>query len=249
LTSIRNEKIILFCDEFTDNYDMNIGVKAIEVLNHYKIGVLIPNHKSSGRALISKGYMDEVMDLAKYNTSLLSSVEYKRYKVVGIEPSAILTLKDEYPRLLRTEAAEELATRSFMVDEFIFNKIQEGHLKPEFKQKISQKILFHGHCHQKALADVNASLFLLSALGKKEVALIPSGCCGMAGSFGYMKSTFDTSNQIAELVLFPEVRKNKEAIIVANGTSCRHQLSDGIDKPSYHLIEVIHHGLELSELG
>jgi len=243
-----DEKVILFCDEFTDSFDVKIGIKTVEVLNFFGIGVLLPKHKSSGRALISKGYMDEVMTLAKINTELFSTDAFNKYDVVGIEPSAILTLKDEYPRLLRTASSEALAMRSCLIDEFLFNQIQKGKIKFDIKRKIAEKLVFHGHCHQKALADVNASLFLLSELGGKEVQLIPSGCCGMAGSFGYMKNTFDISNQIAELVLFPELRRNPEAIIVANGTSCRHQIADGLNKKSLHLIEVIHYCIGMSEL-
>jgi Fe-S oxidoreductase len=163
--------------------------------------------------------------------------------LIGIEPSAILTFRDEYPDLASDELWEKakgLSKNVFLVDEFIASEIEKGNISKEQFTKEKRTIKLHGHCQQKALSSVAPSVKLLSLPENYTVETIPSGCCGMAGSFGYEKEHYDLSMKIGELVLFPTVRKQtNETIIAAPGTSCRHQIKDGTGRKALHPVEVL----------
>ncbi|MCB0574374.1 MAG: FAD-binding oxidoreductase, partial [Saprospiraceae bacterium] len=165
----------------------------------------------------------------------------------GIEPSAILGFRDEYPRLVRPplrEAAGALAQHALMIEEFLAQEIKKGNIGAEFFTKEPQKILLHGHCHQKALAGADASAWVLSLPEQYEVEMIPSGCCGMAGSFGYEKEHYEVSMNVGELVLFPALRQAApETIVAAPGTSCRHQILDGTGREAMHPVQVLFEAL------
>ncbi|HRW62856.1 MAG TPA: FAD-binding oxidoreductase, partial [Bacteroidales bacterium] len=167
--------------------------------------------------------------------------------LVGIEPSAILTFRDEYPDLVGAELKSisiELGKNALMIDEFLKREIEAGKIRKEqFTDKI-QKIKLHGHCQQKAVASTDPTKFLLSFPKNHSVEEIPSGCCGMAGSFGYEKEHYDVSMKIGELVLFPAVREaGADVLIAAPGTSCRHQIKDGTGKQALHPIEILYGAL------
>ena len=237
----------LFCDEFTNYNDTEIGIKAIQLLEKLGYEVVIPVHEDSGRASLSKGLIRDAKKIANKNISLLKGVITADSPLIGIEPSAILTFRDEYIDLAdddNFEAAKKLSKNAFMIDEFIAAEIEKGNISKELFTKEKRLIKLHGHCQQKALSSVAVSSKLLSLPENYTVEIIPSGCCGMAGSFGYEKEHYNLSMQIGELVLFPAVRNaNESVIIAAPGTSCRHQIKDGTGRKAIHPVEILYEAL------
>ena len=236
-------KVYLFCDEFTNYNDTEIGIKAIQLLKKLGYDVIIPEHIESGRTWLSKGLVRKAKEIANKNISLLHPLITTDTPLIGIEPSAILTFRDEYIDLAddaQFEKAKQLVTNVFLIDEFIASEIEKGNIRKEQFTKEQRMIKLHGHCQQKALSSVAPSVKLLSLPENYKVETIPSGCCGMAGSFGYEKEHYDLSMKIGELVLFPAVRQQTdEVIIAAPGTSCRHQVKDGTGKKALHPVEVL----------
>ncbi|MCE7066282.1 FAD-binding and (Fe-S)-binding domain-containing protein [Dyadobacter sp. CY326] len=236
-------KVFLFCDEFTNYNDVEVGKKAVELLEAVGYEVIIPNHVESGRSYLSKGFVKEAQQLAIKNVSLLNDLITYDTPLIGIEPSAILSFRDEYIDLVPAEQRENavrISENALLFEEFIAREIDAKRItKSVFTQK-KQLIKLHGHCHQKALSTLTASKKALSLPENYQVHLIPSGCCGMAGSFGYEEEHYDVSMQIGELVLFPTVRQQpEEVIIAASGTSCRHQIKDGTGRLSQHPVEIL----------
>ena len=240
-------RVYLFFDEFTNFNDVEIGIKALKLLAKLGYEVEYLKHEDSGRAHLSKGLIEEAQRLAKQNVKIFSAWINKDVPLIGIEPSAILTFRDEYPRLVDrkdTETTKRLAQHCFIIDEFIANEIRKGNITSEQFTDAERQIKLQGHCHQKALSSVQPSIVMMSLPKNYHVENIPSGCCGMAGSFGYEKEHFDVSMQVGELVLFPAVRNAKEdCIIAASGTSCRHQIKDGTHKIALHPVEVLYDAL------
>lgn len=236
-------QLIFFVDEFTNYNDTLIGIKAYQLLVNLGYEVRQINHDISGRAMISKGFLRRARVIAENNVKIFAPVINPDLPLVGIEPSSILTFRDEYPELLRgalKEQAVKLAGSVFLIDEFIANEIDKGNILPEQFSKKSKHIKLHGHCFQKALASTKPTLKMLSIPENYTVEEIPSGCCGMAGSFGYEKEHYDLSMKIGEMVLFPEVRKTPEDVyIAAPGTSCRHQIKDGTQRKALHPVEIL----------
>ncbi len=242
-----DNKVLLFCDEFTDFNDVEVGKKLIMLLQKLGYQVLIPNHVESGRTYLSKGMIREAQKIAIQNVNLLKDVVTHEIPIIGVEPSAILTLKDEYvelvPENLR-EAAQQIAAHTYIFDEWFASEIDRGNISKEAFTTEKRLIKLHGHCHQKALSSLTPSKKSLSLPINYEVHLIPSGCCGMAGSFGYEAEHYEVSMQIGELVLFPTVRKQpEEVIIAAPGTSCRHQIKDGTGRIAKHPAEILYEAL------
>lgn len=241
------KKLYLFCDEFTNYNDAEIGITAVLLLEKLGYEVIIPEHEESGRAWLSKGLIRNAQKIANRNIALLSGIISASTPLIGIEPSAILTFRDEYPDLAsdeQLEAANQLAKNVFFIDEFIANEIAKGNITKEPFTKEKRLIKLHGHCQQKAISSLASSVKMLSLPENYSVEIIPSGCCGMAGSFGYEKEHYDVSVQIGELVLLPTVRKQAaETIIAAPGTSCRHQIKDGTGRKALHTVEVLYHAL------
>ena len=240
-------KVYLFCDEFTNYNDTEIGIKAILLLEKLGYEVVVPKHEESGRAWLSKGLVRTAKKIANKNISLLSPYITAETPLIGIEPSAILTFRDEYVDLAdehQFETAKQLAANVFTIDEFIAAEIEKGNISRDQFTREKKIIRLHGHCQQKALSSVAPTLKLLSLPENYSVTAIPSGCCGMAGSFGYEKEHFEVSQQIGELVLFPTVRQQPgDVIIAAPGTSCRHQIKDGTGRKSFHPVEVLYEAL------
>lgn len=243
----KNRKVYLFCDEFTNYNDTEIGIKAITLLGKLGYEVTIPQHEESGRTWLSKGLIRDAKKIVNKNISLLKDLINEATPLIGIEPSAILTFRDEYIDLAddeNFEAAKQLSKNVFLIDEFIAAEIEKGNISKESFTKEKRKIILHGHCQQKALSSVAPSVKILSLPENYSVETIPSGCCGMAGSFGYEKEHYELSMKIGELVLFPAVRKkNDDTIIAAPGTSCRHQIKDGTGKIAKHPVEILYHAL------
>ncbi|MEI7588454.1 MAG: FAD-linked oxidase C-terminal domain-containing protein [Chitinophagia bacterium] len=241
------KKLYLFCDEFTNYNDATIGIKAIELLTALNYEVIIPDHEESGRTWLSKGLVRKAKIIANTNIEKLSSLVSEAHPLIGLEPSAILTFRDEYPDLATDEnivAAKHLAKHSFFIDEFIANEMERGAITKNQFTANSKSILLHGHCQQKALGAIADSVKALSFPTNYKVETIPSGCCGMAGSFGYEKEHYEVSMNIGELVLFPKVRANKNTCtIAAPGTSCRHQIKDGTGEKALHTVEILYEAL------
>ncbi len=247
IISTGKKKVHLFCDEFTNYNDAHIGKKAILLLEKLGYEVVIPRHGESGRAWLSKGLIRHAKKLANTNIALLSQVISADEPLIGIEPSAILTFRDEYPDLAsdeNLEAANKLSKNVFLIDEFLANEIKKGAIRKEFFTKEPKLIKLHGHCQQKSISSVAASVTVLSLPEQYKVETIASGCCGMAGSFGYEKEHYDLSMQIGELVLLPTVRQQTaDTIIAAPGTSCRHQIKDGTGRKALHPVEILYNAL------
>ena len=240
-------RVHLFADEFTDTLDAGIGIKAVELLERLGWEVVIPEHVDSGRAEFSKGLVREARDLAARNVKLLAGVVTAEEPLVGIEPSAILSFRDEYPDLVPdalVPEAEALAGNALLLDEFLAQAASAGRIGPEAFTAEPQRVLVHGHCHQKALSSIDHTVAMLSLPRNYAVKAIPSGCCGMAGSFGYEREHYAVSMQIGELVLFPAVRAAAaDTILAAPGTSCRHQIADGTGRRALHPAEILHAAL------
>lgn len=237
------QKVLLFADEFTNYNDVSIGKKAIQLLEKLGYQVEIPLHLESGRTYLSKGLLKEAKYIAIRNVDLLKSLVSEETPLLGLEPSAILTFRDEYLDLVhdyQKEDAKKLAKNALLIDEFLAKEIDKGNIKKEQFTEEKKLIKLHGHCHQKALASLTPTKKVLSLPANYTVHLIPSGCCGMAGSFGYEAEHYEVSMKIGELVLFPTVRQQPENVIIAaNGTSCRHQIKDGTGRKAQHLVEIL----------
>ncbi len=244
-TGIR--KVYLFSDEFTNYNDTEVGIAAYKLLTALGYEVKVPNLKESGRTYLSKGFVKKAKELANLNVDLIADEITSDTPLLGIEPSAIITFRDEYPDLVdpaKQEKAKKLGEHALMIDEFLVREIKAGRIHQDQFTSKSQKIKLHGHCYQKAFKLVDYTKTLLSFPLNYEVEVIPSGCCGMAGSFGYEKEHYEVSQKVAELVLYPTLRKTgDEYLIAAAGTSCRHQIKDGLQRKSFHPIEIIYDAL------
>ena len=240
-------KVYLFCDEFTNYNDTETGIKAILLLEKLGYEVIIPEHIESGRSWLSKGLLRKAKAIAEKNVRLLLPLISEQTPLIGIEPSAILTFRDEYIDLADDAMLEEtkrLSANVFTIDEFLSKEADAGNIVAGMFTTEKRKVIFHGHCHQKALSSVTPSVKILSLPQNYSVQIIPSGCCGMAGSFGYEKEHYDISMQIGELVLLPAVRKaEQDVIIAAPGTSCRHQIKDGASRKALHPVEILYDAL------
>lgn len=243
----RKGSLVLFIDEFTNYNDAHIGIRTIQLLEKLGYQVQTMPHVESGRAYLSKGLLIKAKKLAISNVTLFKAIISENNPLVGIEPSAILSFRDEYPDLvgdtLKTEA-KKLAKNTLTIDEFLAREIAKGALDKNLFSKETRQIKLHGHCQQKAIASTQATKTVLSFPENYSVEEIPSGCCGMAGSFGYEKEHYEVSMKVGELVLFPAVRNTpKESLIAAPGTSCRHQIKDGTGREALHPVEILFEAL------
>ena len=241
-------RVHLFCDEFTDYNDLDAGIATVELLELLGYEVAIPDHAESGRASISKGLLRRARGFAEKNVRLLSPLISEREPLIGIEPSAILGFRDEYPALVAPplrDSARSLAPHCLLLDEFVAREADAGRIAAGLFTDRSQTIHLHGHCHQKAIASLDPTIRMLSLPKNYSVKIIPSGCCGMAGSFGYEAEHYDISMKVGELALFPAVRKLAgDVLVAAPGTSCRHQIHDGTKRKALHPVEVLRAAIE-----
>ena len=236
-------KVFLFGDEFTEYNDVEIGVALVELLEALGYRAEIPDHLESGRSSFSKGLLRRAKKFARGNVERLRGVVTAESPLIGIEPSAILGFRDEVPDLVGedlAEAARELGRHCFLFEEWFVREIDAGRIRPESFTDARREILVHGHCHQKALSSAGWTVRALSLPKNYRATQIPSGCCGMAGAFGYEREHYELSQKVGELVLFPAVRAAPgETIIAAPGTSCRHQISDGTGRRALHPAEIL----------
>lgn len=240
-------KVYLFADEFTNRQEAELGLCFARLLLRLGYDVAVPRHIESGRAAISKGCLKRAKRIAERNVTLLANTVHEGAPLVGIEPSCILSFRDEYPDLVPSamrQWAMELGRNCLLFDEFLLREVEQGRIQKDQFRAIDADIWLHGHCHQKALVGVEKTASLLRMIPKATVHVIPSGCCGMAGSFGYESEHYATSLAIGEMVLFPAVRKavsaqGRAAIVCAPGTSCRQQIQDGTGVHAIHPLEVL----------
>ena len=237
--------VYLFNDEFTNYYDVEIGKDVIFVLEKLGYSVEVLNHKESGRSFISKGFLKEAKQVCNENIAVFKDVISDATPLIGIEPSAILTFRDEYLRIASDKlSAEKIAKNAFTIEEFLNNEHQKGNLDTYLFTSATKTLKIHGHCHQKALSSTVASFTILNIPTNYSVTILNTGCCGMAGSFGYEKEHYELSMQVGEDTLFPKVRNcAKGTEIVASGTSCRHQIFDGTKHIAKHPISILKEAL------
>lgn len=247
----RERKVYLFLDEFTKYQEPELALTLIALLERLGYQVIVPGCVESGRAAISKGCLKLAKKFALKNVELLRDVVTGDAPLIGIEPSCILTFRDEYPDLVPPElrdAAKELGRNCLLYDEFFVKEIAAGRICADAFRPDEVDIWLHGHCHQKALVGIEKTAAMLRLLSGATVHVIPSGCCGMAGSFGYEAEHYKTSLEIGEMVLFPAVRRaaasaassGRAALVAAPGTSCRQQILDGTGVHALHPIEIMY---------
>ena len=245
-THSSSQKIVyVFCDEFTNFYDTEIGKDTITVLKRLGYNPTFINHPESGRSFISKGFLKEAKALANENVSIFKELITEETPLVGIEPSAILTFRDEYIRLADdVNSATIISKNTFTIEEFILKEFEKGTIRTNQFTTEDKLVKIHGHCHQKALSSTHATFSILNIPKNYKPTIMNTGCCGMAGSFGYEKEHYKVSMQVGEDTLFPKIRNTSKNIeIVAAGTSCRHQIYDGTKRIAKHPITVLREAL------
>jgi FAD/FMN-containing dehydrogenase/Fe-S oxidoreductase len=238
------KKVVLYIDEFTKYLDIEVGKDAIELLVRLSYDVEL-FYAESGRTFLSKGFLKQAQKLAIKNTKELKKFAEAGLPILGLEPSAILSFRDEYKRMTSDKTtAQIIADHSFLIEEFLAKEIADGSLKSaDFTEEV-RDIKIHNHCHQKALSNQKVTFDVLNLPANYKVTIIASGCCGMAGSFGYEEEHYETSMKIGGLKLFPAVSKSSaETIIAANGTSCRHQIFDGTKRIAKHPVSILKEAL------
>lgn len=239
------KQIVLFNDTFNTYNDPHIAIAATEVLEALGYEVILPGHGCCGRPMISKGLVTEARAAALDTVQKLAPYAKQGISIIGLEPSCYLSLRDEYLYLLPDNPdAKLVADQVLGFEEFIAQLAENGEFTLELTDN-QQRILLHGHCHQKSLVGTEPSKATLSLPCNYSVQEVDSGCCGMAGSFGYEAEHYDISIKMAERQLLPAIRSaDDETIIVAAGTSCRHQIMDGTGKRVLHPAEVIRNAIK-----
>jgi FAD/FMN-containing dehydrogenase/Fe-S oxidoreductase len=238
--------VYLFNDEFTNYQDTAIGIDALELLYSLGYHVVILENTESGRSHISKGFLEEAKELANKNITLFKDRITAETPLIGIEPSAVLSFRDEYLRLADDlPAAEDISKNTFLIEEFLKKEMALGNIQQSAFTSAEKEVKIHVHCHQKAMSNSAITFDVLNFPKNYKVRLISSGCCGMAGSFGYEAEHYEVSMKIGEQSLFPAVRNTpKQTILAANGTSCRHQILDGTGREAKHPVSILREALK-----
>ncbi|MFH5831382.1 FAD-binding and (Fe-S)-binding domain-containing protein [Halalkalibaculum sp. DA384] len=243
-----SKKVVLLVDLFTDYHEPEIGKAAVSLLEQLGYEVMVPGIKELGRTYLSKGMVKEVKQMVNSNIPPLFNYVDRGLPIVGLEPSEILTLRDEYPDLCDNEQldkAKAVADHTYQFEEFI-NQLDNTSI---LRSASGTKVYVHGHCHAKSLVGMEPTMRLLKKAGFEPVDL-QTGCCGMAGSFGYEHDHYEVSMEIGELVLFPALRDlPDDALVCAPGFSCRHQVRDGTGRKAYHPAELLAQNNPALEVG
>jgi Fe-S oxidoreductase len=231
--------VVLFHDTFLNFNFPEIGQAAVRLLEAAGYEPLLVPRECCGRPMISKGLLERARVNARLNVERLAPHAAQGIPIVGFEPSCILTFRDEYPDLLQGPDVLKVAARSFLFDEFIAQARQAGRFDARFREG-PRKILLHGHCHQKAVVGVEPSLAALRLIPGAAVEVVDSGCCGMAGAFGYEREHYEISMTIGARRLFPAVQAQPaDAVIAAAGVSCRAQIAQGTGRKALHPVEIL----------
>ena len=238
--------VYFFCDEFTNFYDVTIGKDAFYLFDKLGYNLKLIAHEESGRSFISKGFLKQAKVICNLNVAIFKDLITEETPLIGIEPSAILTFRDEYIRLADdTASAERIAKNAFTFEEFLAKEFEKGAFNADLFTSATKTLKIHGHCHQKALSGTHSSFQILNIPKNYGVTIMNTGCCGMAGSFGYEKEHYAISMQVGEDTLFPKIRNTSlETEIVAAGTSCRHQIYDGTERLAKHPITILKEALK-----
>jgi FAD/FMN-containing dehydrogenase/Fe-S oxidoreductase len=237
--------VYFFCDEFTNFYDVEIGKDAFYLFDKLGYNLKLIAHEESGRSFISKGFLKQAKAICNLNVAIFKDLINEETPLIGIEPSAILTFRDEYIRLADDSvSAEKIAKNAFTFEEFLAKEFEKGAINTDVFTSATKRLKIHGHCHQKALSGTRSSFQILNIPKNYSVTIMNTGCCGMAGSFGYEKEHYAISMQVGEDTLFPKVRNTPlDTEIVAAGTSCRHQIYDGTKRLAKHPISILKEAL------
>ena len=236
---VATNTVVLFNDTFMNYNYPEVGVAAVEILEQAGFRVVLADSGCCGRPMISKGLLSQAAACARSNVDLLYSYAQDGIPIIGCEPSCLLTLRDEYPDLLGDDKARTVAANSFLIDEYLVGLHEKGELRLNFTD-LEKKVMFHGHCHQKALVGTRDSMALLRMPGGYQVEEIDAGCCGMAGSFGYEVEHYGISMEVGRQKLFPAIESRDASWEVAvMGVSCRQQVEHGTGRKARHLVEVL----------
>lgn len=238
--------VALYIDEFTRFLDIQQAIDAMELLHGLGYSIRL-YYAESGRTFISKGFLEQARALARKNAPSLEALAREGVPLLGLEPSAVLTFRDEYRRFgLPESQAAAIAENAFLIEEFLALEIRAGRIRNEQFTSERRVVKIHNHCYQKALSDQKVTFDVLNLPENYQVSIIASGCCGMAGSFGYEKEHYEVSMQVGSLKLFPAVSKSDpDVILAANGTSCRHQIHDGTGRTARHPVSILREALLL----
>ena len=236
-----NQKsVIIFPDTFTNFNYPHLGKATVRIMQKLKYNIIIPNLKCCGRPMLSSGLINDAKQNAKYNIDILYPLVQKGIKIVGIEPSCLLSFRDDYISLLgKRPEVEAIAKSTFLIEEFL--EYSSTHDKTKLNFKTTDKdVLFHGHCHQKAIVGTKAAMNILESIPGCNPSNLETGCCGMAGSFGYHKEHYELSMQIGQKSLFSILKsQKKDSAIITEGVSCRQQIQHGLNIKAKHLVEII----------
>lgn len=245
------EEVVLLVDTFDRYFDPENARAALAVLQaaSYRVHLVQPidgkHPLCSGRTFLAMGLVEEARDEARRMLTALKPYVARGVPVIGLEPSCLLTLRDEFKSMLPGDESNALAESALLLEEFLAQQHQAGKLQLELKPLSARRALVHGHCHQKAFGTMSAMQQTLALIPELEVEVIDSGCCGMAGAFGYEASHYEVSMKMAELSLLPTIRTtSEETLLIANGTSCRHQIRDGAQRESMHIACVLQEALQ-----
>jgi Fe-S oxidoreductase len=245
-TNKEEPDVILWADTFNRYFDPENLHATLRVLKAGGYKVKLAEAKEGerdlccGRTFLAAGLIDEAKFEARRVMTSFAPYIAKGIPIVGLEPSCLLTLRDEYKLMLPGQQANDLADNSFLIEEFLARELEANRLKLNLKPTAHKKALLHGHCHQKAFAVMGSVEIILAQVPDLKVETINSSCCGMAGAFGYEKENIGVSNRMAEANLLPAVRAaDSETIIVADGTSCRHQIEEGSNHKAVHVMRVL----------
>jgi Fe-S oxidoreductase len=234
--------VVLLVDTFNGTFEPENLTAAARVLHAagYLVHALEKRGRPycCGRSFLSVGMVERARDKATELKRALAAFAERRVPIVGLEPSCLLTLRDEWLVMHLGEPAALIASNAWLLEEFLAREARAGRMSLALRPA-SAPILLHGHCHQKAFGAVNAILEVLRLIPGSQPRLIDSSCCGMAGSFGYEAEHHEMSMRMAELKLFPALRAAPEAIVVADGTSCRHQIRDGLGREALHAARLL----------
>jgi len=230
--------VVLFHDTFNNYNTPNVAIAATRFLESAGYRVILVDKKCCGRPMISKGMLRQAKENAAWNIDRLGPYAVTGTPIVGLEPSCLLTLRDEYPEFVRTDAARQVAQHSFLLEEFVLGEIDADRLALSSTPN-GKKVLLHGHCHQKALVGNAPTTAMLKAAGY-DVSEVDSGCCGMAGSFGFEKEHYDLSIKIGNRRLAPAVKAvSVDVEVVAPGISCRQQIDHLAGRRAKHPAELL----------
>ena len=234
----RYGRVMLLADCFTSYYEPEIGQSAVKVLERAGYTVELARLTCCCRPMISKGMLEQSRALIRTQLPTLVRRVAEGIPILGLEPSCLLTLKDEWPELVPDRDSKRVAEAAELAESWLFKQVQAGRCDARFTPD-SSRCLLHGHCHQKALQGVGPTVSALQLVPGLDVKALDTGCCGMAGSFGFEKEHYDLSVAIAGLELLPTLATEPDATIIAPGTSCRHQIKDLTGRRALHPMEVL----------